>query len=452
MHTKILSLFFIGFSLVSFSQNYTNSPFSSYGLGEYGGLDHGIFSGMGNASIAIIDTTVLNFNNPSSYASLGKGQPLFSTGISSRFSEFKTGSELSNSKIIGLDHFALAVPFLKNFGLAVGLKPFSRTGYDFYQLEQTATEKMKYIYRGSGGTHEVFGGLSANVLEFTKHRLGVGINFGYVFGSNVNERISYIDKAYNATDAIPGGVENTGYRLKALNYKLGVNYQWNLDKFKTLTVAGIFSPQQQLNAFQNSFLAYSTDVNNSNKFVYQDTISEVSGTITMPSSWGVGFSYTMRPKSTENRTKIYQLMVTGEVQMTDWSSYRTEFNGAAVNGNYGNTMRVSVGAQYSPHFNYLDRSTSIGYLSRIRYRAGFQYATHPLVLQTKQQTDMMVSIGFGLPIAIQRSSSSINFGFTAGQRGNGDAQSVNERFIGFNFGVTVSPGINDRWFRKFKID
>jgi hypothetical protein len=65
---------------------------------------------------------------------------------------------------------------------------------------------------------------------------------------------------------------------------------------------------------------------------------------------------------------------------------------------------------------------------------------------------MMVSLGVGLPIAIQRSSSSINFGFTAGQRGNGDVQSVNERYIGFNFGVTVSPGINDRWFRKFKID
>lgn len=452
MQTKILTLFFIGFSVLGFSQKYTNSPFSSFGLGEYGGLDHGIFSGMGNASLAIIDTTVLNFNNPSSYASLGTGQPLFSTGISSRFSEFKTGSDIANSRVIGLDHFALAVPFLKNFGLAAGLKPFSRTGYDFYQLEQTATEKMKYIYRGSGGTHEVFGGFSANLFEFKKHRLGVGINVGYIFGSNLNERISYIDKNYNVTDAIPGGVENKGYRLKALNYKLGMNYQWNLDKFKTLTLGGTYSPQQQFNATQSSFLAYSTDVNNSNKFVYQDTISEFSGEITMPSSWGVGFSYTMRPKSTENRTRTYQLMLTGEIQMTDWANYRTQFNGTTLSGNYGNTMRISVGGQFSPHFNYLDRSTTIGYFSRVRYRAGFQYATLPVIIQTKQQTDMLVSVGFGLPFAIQRSSSSVNFGITAGQRGDGNAQSVSERYIGFNLGITVSPGINDRWFRKFKID
>lgn len=448
MQIKLLTFLFIGFSLLTQAQKFTNSPFSSYGIGEAGGLDHATFSGMGNSTIALLDTTILNFYNPSSYASLGKGQPLFSTGISAKFSNYAAAGNSYNAYLAGLDHFALGIPFGKRFGIAFGLKPFSRTGYEFSDKKAVAEDSMSYIYRGSGGTHEVFGGLSANILKIKNHRLGVGTNLGYIFGSNVNERVAYL------SGGIAGGVENKGYSLRSFHYDLGLNYLWDINKYQSLTIAAIYTPEQQLTASRNEFLAYTSNITNPNTYSYLSYLDGDKGKIVMPATMGAGFSFTTMPDISiaNNRTKIYQLTVTGEFKITDWSAYATDFSGMRVNGGFANTTRFSVGAQFTPHYNFLDRSTTIGYLNRVRYRAGFYRAELPLVVQSKQQSDMGVTVGFGLPIAIQRSSSSINFGITAGKRGNGLDESLNERYIGFNFGVTISPGYNDRWFRKFKID
>lgn len=451
MYIKLLTITFIGFTLLTNAQKFSNSPFSSYGIGEFGGLENAIFSGMGNTSISNIDSTIVNVNNPSSYASLAFGQPLFSTGISSRFSEFKSGDVISNSKYIGIEQFALAIPFAKRYGLAFGLKPFSRTGYDFYDLQtMNSQQEIKYIYRGSGGTHHVFLGFAANLFEYKGHKLAIGANLGYIFGTTLNERISYINADYVSTEQIPGGVENKTYTLKAFNADLGLNYQWQIDKNRSLIVAATYTPSQKLTANQSRFLAYSTDINNFNKYVYQDTAAVETGKIDMPSMIGLGVTYVLRPSSTKKVKKVYQLTLNAELRTADWSNYNTTFNGVSTTGNFSNTTAFAFGGQFTPHNDYKDKT--IGYLFRLRYRAGFQYATLPIITQNIQQTNTAFTAGLGLPFATQRSSSSLNFGFVFGKLGTGASSSVNERYMGINFGVTISPGVNDRWFRKFKID
>ncbi len=451
MYIKLLTFIFIGFALLTNAQKFSNSPFSSYGIGEFGGLDNAIFSGMGNTSVSNLDSTILNINNPSSYASLAHGQPLFSTGISSRFSEFKSGDALSNSKYIGIEQFAIAIPFAKKLGLAFGLKPYSRTGYDFYDLQTlNAQQEMKYVYRGSGGTHHVFVGFAANLFEYKGHKLGIGANLGYIFGTTLNERISYINAEYASTDAIPGGIENRTYTLKAYNADFGLNYQWKIDKNKSLLIGGTYKPAQSLTTSRSQFLAYSEDVNNVNKYIYQDTISSSKGKIGMPSMLGVGVTYVMRPKNLQKSKKVYQLTLNGEFKTADWSNYQTTFEGVTTNGNFESTSSYAFGAQFTPHNDFKDKT--VGYANRIRYRAGFQYGTLPIVTQNKQQTNTVFTAGIGLPFATQRSSSSLNFGFVFGKQGNGESNAVNERYMGINFGVIISPGVNDRWFRKFKID
>ena len=451
MYIKLLTFIFIGFALSTNAQKFSNSPFSSYGIGEFGGLDNAIFSGMGNTSVSNLDSTIVNINNPSSYASLAHGQPLFSTGISSRFSEFRSGDALSNSKYIGIEQFALAIPFAKKLGLAFGIKPFSRTGYDFYDLQTiNSQQEIKYIYRGSGGTHHVFVGFAANLFEYKSHKLGIGANLGYVFGTTLNERISYINAEYASTDAIPGGVENKTSTLKSFNTDFGLNYQWKINNNKSLIIAATYSPAQKLTASRSQFLAYSDDVNNFNTYVYQDTATVEKGNFAMPSMIGLGATYVMRPKGAQKAKKIYQLTLSAEFKTTDWSNYSTTFSGVTAAGNFSNTTAFAFGSQYTPHNDYKDKT--VGFLYRMRYRAGFQYATLPIVIQNKQQTNTAFTAGIGLPFATQRSSSSLNFGFVFGKQGNGELSSVNERYIGVNFGVTISPGANDRWFRKFKID
>lgn len=447
MQIKLLSIFIIGFSLFSSGQKAANSPYSSYGIGEYGGLEQATFSGMGNNTIAFIDSVTLNFNNPSSYSLLGKGQPLFSTGLSARASDFKSGNDHFNAKYIGINHFAIGIPFANNFGLAVGLKPFSRTGYEFRDSEMVGNDEMKYVYRGSGGTNEVFGGFSASLFNVKKHRLSIGANVGYIFGTTNNERISYI----NTSGVANGGIDNEGYTFNSLNLDFGLNYIWKVSQTSSLIVGAVYTPNLKLDVKRNEFLAYSSDIANPNAYNYLYQNND-KGEILMPSTIGVGVNYVTKPKKTENRTNIYELSLNGEVKMMDWSSYGTSFLGVTETGDFENTIRYGVGAQFVPNHNFLDRTNNSKYIYRMRYRLGFNYATLPMVVMNKQQTDMAVTAGLGFPIAIQRSSSSLSVGFTLGKRGDGSASSVNESYLGINFGVTISPGVNDRWFRRFKID
>jgi hypothetical protein len=448
MLNKFLILFFIGLCSWTHAQKFASSPFSSYGIGETGGLDHAVFSGMGNTSIGFSDSTVLNFSNPSSYTFLAKGQPLFSTGISSRFSNYTSGDNTFSGKYIGLDHFALGLPIGKNFGIVFGLKPFSRTGYDVFQKELVGTDTMRYTYRGSGGSHEVFAGLAVKLVDFKHHQLSVGSNFSYIFGNNLKERLT------NFTTGTAGGVEQTGYRIQSFHYDLGLTYVTQISMNQRLSVGLIYTPEQKLSATYFNGLYYSSNVNDPTVYDTLALVEDLKGHLRMPATFGFGFTYTYQPKTGKdyNRIRIPQFVFSGDLKMTNWSDYSTDYTGNQNETTFSNTMRFSVGVQYMPHYNYLDRSTAIGFLSRVRYRAGFQHATLPVQQAGKQLTDQGFTVGLGLPIISQRSSSSINIGLTAGKRGNGVASSLNENYLTVNFGITLSPGQYDRWFRKYKID
>ena len=84
----VFSIFLVVFGYSSFAQTNNNSPYSYYGLGETGGLDHATLGAIGNNRLTAFDSTILNFYNPSSYNTLAKGVPLVSFGISSRHSNF----------------------------------------------------------------------------------------------------------------------------------------------------------------------------------------------------------------------------------------------------------------------------------------------------------------------------------------------------------------------------
>ncbi|MES2589267.1 MAG: hypothetical protein V4622_09810 [Bacteroidota bacterium] len=444
---KITLIFSCFLSLGIFGQKFATSPFSSYGIGEFGTLDHPSFGGIGNANVAAIDSINLNFFNPSSYSSLAHGQPLFSTGISTRFSTYTENGNSYKTGLTGINHFALAIPFARRFGLAFGVKPFARTGYSINDYTANGTDTVNYTYTGNGSFNEVFTGFSVKVLNIKNNKLSLGTNLGYVFGNTTNERLS------NLSTLISGGIESSKYQIKSIRYDLGLNYILSFNKTSRLVLAGTYSPAQALQTTKDFGIFYAEDVTDSRTI--SDTISSLNekGQISMPSTMNLGFSYSFRPKvdSSYNKVKVFQLTFYGAYSATDWSSYKTNFANENAN-TFLNTTKYSAGIEFIPHYNYFDRTKAIGYFSRIRYKAGFQYATLPLERLSKQLTDMSASVGLSFPIVSQRSVSSLNLSFVAGNRGNGDAKSLNEKYYGINFGISIAPGVNDRWFRKYKID
>lgn len=450
MYRKFLSLFILFVSCLSFGQKFTSSPYSSFGIGEYPYNNHPTYAAFGGASVGMADSLNINFDNPSGYGFLSYGQPLFSAGFSFQRSTFSEAGSSFKSNNANIGHFALAVPFAKRFGMAFGLKQFSRVGYDITEnTALNASDTMIYKYFGEGSVNDAFVGFSLKVLTTKKHQLALGVNGSYLFGTlnhGKTARLAYNDE---------GAYESSSLRVKSLYYNLGLTYAFNINDENRFTLGGTFTPQQDVAASKEQNLYLLKNVNSFSSDMFYDTISSFyeNKSLTLPQSYHVGLSYSFRPKtdSTYNKVRIPQFSVYASYNVQDWSTYKANFSNDSSQA-LMNTSRIAVGFEFSPHYNYLDRTKAVDYFSRIRYRVGFQTGTMPVYRGTDQFVNQSFSLGFGFPILSQRSTSSLNLSLSYGSKSNGQNAALKEDYFSVQFGIVLSPGQYDRWFRKYKID
>jgi hypothetical protein len=455
MINKLCLSISIGFAAVSYAQQYSTSPFSSQGIGEAGGLEDAQFGGIGNCRTAVIDSNTVNLYNPASYSFLSKGQPLFAIGVSTRLSNYSTGDLSSNGRVSGLNQITMVLPLGKRFGMAAGLQPFSRKGYNIEQRSIISTagdvDTMRYTYLGSGSTQQVVGGLSYKLLNLPRHQLAIGANYSYIFGSVTNERRSEL-MGYDPE----GGVDLTTYRVHGAHYSTGLTYNIMLDTMgnRYLRLGATFSPEQQISAHRDYYLYFSDDVGNPNNYQTLDSTVDDKGHIVYPASMSFGFNFQFRPVVDEsyNLKNVYQINVYGDYTKTLWSNYGTSFGEEHIADAFKDANRFALGLQFTPNYESHAKRLGSSYFSRIRYRAGGYYGLLPNLENGEQLTESGFTIGFGLPIANQRTNSSFNFSIQYGQRGSTQPDALKEQFVGINFGVILAPSAYDTWFRKHKLD
>ena len=446
MRINFLTLFFVGISLFNFAQLST-SPYSSYGLGEKGNIDHAAFTGLGNSNITYFDSTVLNFYNPATYNTLAQGQPIYSLGLSSRVSFYNQGDIKKTNTTAYFEHFAMAFTLKKHFGLAFGLKPYTRKGYSIYDRVKAGSDSIKYSYIGSGNTSQLFLGLSTNLLKFKNSTLSVGANLSYLFGTSTNERQSVLIST--ATTEI-GGIDWNQLHVKSFQYDLGAFYQYELKENHVFTLAATFEPSQKIAATKDEYLFYGAIATPSS----YDTLysnADQKGHLQIASTYNLGFNYLIKLSDARKNQSIRNstLSVHATYSATDWTKYASSFDTAS---NLLATNKFTFGVQYTPEASFLDNSNQSKFLERVRYRAGYYQYTLPYAIQGNQISDQAVTIGFGIPVLSQRSASSINFGFSYGKRGSGIDTHLKEQYLGINFGLSIAPSNADRWFRKRKLD
>lgn len=451
MRKLLFSFCFVVLGSSSIAQPTINSPYSSFGIGELGGLDHASMLGIGNSTATMIDSFTVNYFNPASYSQLPQGQPLFSVGISSRLSDYSEGDLKSFTNVTTLQHFAMAFPVRKHFGIAFGLKPYSRKGYDITNHELIGSDSLRYVYSGSGGFNDVFLGVSGDLLapfKFDSTKLSVGANLGYLFGQAVDQRSSTLtlDGVGNS-----GGVDLTTIRAKSFHYNIGMYFEHHINRSHSILLSAIIEPSQNLNATSEYGLYYSTDVNNSNIYDTLSYTKSETDRITTAPDLTLGLRYSLRRSKVkmENHRLDSRLEFHATYRMTNWSNFSIPFDTDSTV--YLNTNEYTFGIQYTPETRFITNKTLSKFYERMRYRVGAYYKTLPYTAGGEQVTDFGTTFGLGLPIAVKNSSSSINFGLSVGQRGVADAQSLKERYYGINFGITIAP-IGDRWFQKRKLD
>lgn len=446
---KLLFVILLLPAAVSFGQSYSNNPYSNWGLGEEGSLGEAQFSSLGNVRSAVIDSTVANFYNPSSYSFLAKGMPLLSVNIAGRISRLSQNDVTSRSAMGNISHIAMIFPITKRFGFAGGVTPFSRKGYSITSTGYEYGDSIFYAYRGVGTTQRAFLGASYQLIHSDRYTLALGANLGYIFGTVSNERYA----KFASNDG--AGLDENITRMKSFNYDFGVSYRMQLDEDKRqyLTIGATMTPEQKLKAELDYALYYTTGIQFTRDSIVDTLVSSSgqSGTINYPSSFSIGFGYTFKPNNTDNHLKyVYQIGVYAEYSRTSWSKYKENFEVNHAAPIYNDASRLSFGVTYRPSSNFATK-TGNPFLTRIQYRAGFYTQTLPIVTSNGQLKENAISFGFGIPIP-QMWNSSLNFSIAGGTRNNGSDVGISEKFLNMSVGIVLSPSKDDRWFRKYKLD
>jgi len=450
MRKLTLVFFLLNIFVYSYAQKGSNSPYSFNGLGELNTLDNATFIGLGNSRISLIDSTVVNYYNPASYNSLAKNQPLFSFGVSSRLSKYSENGGSYDAYLTSIQHFVIAFPFAKRFGLAFGLKPFASKGYDFFTKELIGTDSLQYIYEGSGSISEGFLGFSGEIFEYRGAKLALGANLGYLFGQVVDTRKSTVLHSGSLLNS--GGINTKTYRVKGLHYTLGLNYTQRINERHSVGVSAVFEPFQKISAEYEEALFYSSNINNPNIYDSLSLNDSLSGNVSNIPTYTVGLSYQFNFKGKKNSTNPLnsQLALHATYEVADWSRYENTFE-TGVTNSFLASNKYTFGLQYLPETDFIRNKQMTKFYHRVKYRAGVYYTQMPYLTNNEQVTDFGTTFGFGIPIIIKSSLSSVNFGFSYGNRGTSDQNALKESYYGISIGLTIAPG-SDKWFVKRKLN
>lgn len=418
MIKKITTYIVALYSVFSFAQQSTSSPYSLFGIGENkfkGTPEQRAMGGLG----ILPDSIHLNLLNPASYSTLKL--TAISVGGGTTFNKMTSNEDKTSTQRTSLDYLAIGIPMGK-FGAAFGLNPQTAVGYQNESIivNENNTSVSRYI--GEGGANRVFAGGAYQITS----DFSVGMDLNYYFGT-----ISTESKMYTSGVQYGSGIFNE-LELNGFNLNFGAMFKKRIKgKYEFYTSAS-YSPSYKLSYTKNSTLATLTQASNGmDVYVDSNELPKEKESFEMPDKFSVG-------------TGIGQLrkwFVGTEISFIGKSEINTSISGSFSNFENKNATRLSLGGYYIPKYN-----SFTNYFQRVTYRAGLKYENTGLTVNNKAINDMGVSAGFGLPIG--NGFSDLGFAFEYGKRGTKSAGLVQENYFNINISLTIT----DRWFRKYLYD
>lgn len=446
MRYKLASVFTL-FIIVAKAQLTTSHPLSSYGIGEYNTGSNAISTALGYVNSSMIDSTLVNFYNPSSYSRLSKGNTLLSIGIDSKLSQY-TQNDYSEYRVSSIvDHFTLAMKINKMMGISFGLKPYSKVGYEFSENIFTGVDSLRYTYSGRGSIQDVYFGMAISPIQTATTNLSIGFNTSYLFGFVSNDRKSEL-----LTGTIDqGGISNDITRLSAFHYELGAHFEQRIGLRHKLLIGFNIDPTQRYTATRDNELYTASNINLPETY---DTVSYSGsvGHIEALSSYEIGLKYQFYFREVKRKTNTRRPNLTLLASYKKWNGITTDFQEESSNWQIGSSDKWSVGLSYAPETKLFANVATLKAFEKLQYRVGIYQITSPFASNSAQYIDRGTTFGIGIPILAQMSLSSLNFAFVLGQKGTENDNNLMENYLGFNFGMVFSPSAFEKWFRKRKLD
>jgi len=277
-----------------------NQPYSIHAIGDITDNIINRTSGMASTGLAYRNNRSIITNNPASLSAMDNQFFIGEIGVNGQYIDY-TGNAVSTtnhqSSDITFKRFSLATKIFRHWGSAVGLVPYSEENYEYSgnrPIGYTGNTVPSYD-QGYGGINKVFW---ANGYDFLNH-FSIGLTTSYLFGSIDNKNILlgqgssiYISK-------------NNNTFFNGINLDYGLQYFGSINRHWDVTFGGVFSNQQQLNT-TNTVTIVNLDSN-----VLRSNVT--AGTFALPTSYGLGFSFT--------RNKKYTLLADYKYQ--NWSAQKT---------------------------------------------------------------------------------------------------------------------------------
>lgn len=437
----------------TYGQKGTQSPYSVYGLGELRAGKYAYFNALGGTQIANSDSTIITQANPASYAGIERNRPIFQVGLNGNFANLNTATSSGQTRNFGLDQFQLGLPIGKSFGASFGLTPFSSTGYlvsnPVFEGADTIAQK---INEGRGTISNFHIGLGYKRKLGNRKTLSLGLNVNYLFGES--EKIESFEYTSFPDLALHSRVKNSTF-INGVKLDFGVIYEQQLYR-SSFTLAATVSPTAQMNgSSENVSFAYSQSFYQN--FSYSSPIfdtanfsADVNGTANIPLSFRIGGEYRIKP--CPGSRLGYLLILKGEYNQQNWRNYETSFASRSVDTSLLNRQHFKFGFQYTPRAGARVNDNLIPYLSKIHYRMGLNYMLSEISVENLQLENYGISFGLGIPVLNGNSNTSINLGVSYNVFGTTENSLIQEQNLGVSFGVSISPGVYDRWFMKRKYD
>lgn len=427
MIKKIIVSISLLFSLVSFAQEGTSSPYSFYGIGDV--RFRGTVETRSMAGLSILpDSIHINLQNPAMYSSLKLTS--FSVGGTYSVNQLKTNQKDEKAQRTTLDYLAIGIP-LKKVGLGFGLIPYSSVGYNIKNSVYAPDGRTDNYYKGTGGLNKVFFGFGYQLAKNFSIGADVQYNFGKIDtrslsteftlnSSNEYEQVQYSTRETNSSSA------------SGVNFNAGLSYNTKLYKNVSLFSSLTYTPEATITLNNERFIAIVQSVDGVADAVVGDEeeIQVADTKLKMPSkfSFGVGIGDTKK------------WIVGTELTFQGTSNFGNRFNDID-NVSYENATRFTVGGYYIPNYK-----SFTNYFERVVYRGGFRFENTGLVINNQPIEDAALTLGLGLPL--RGAFSNVNVGFELGNRGTQKGGLVREHYMNFSIGLSL----NDRWFQKRKYD
>lgn len=417
--TLTIAWVLIGFTAIAQNNN-TTSPYSRFGLGDLQHYSFGRFAGMGGASLGSRHNTQINSSNPASFNANDSMSVNFDFGVDARLSNFESNSGSMSKNDVNFRYFSLSWPVTSWLGMAIGLQPFSDMGYDIqYQENLPGIGKVFHNYQGEGSTSKAFFGVGFSPIK----RLSLGANLNYIFG-----RLSQNTAVSFANDDLFYLYETEGSRLRDFKLTYGLQYDIPVKKGHFLTLGVTFENQTEITALHRLFTYKGITINSSSLSDTLRYVTEVKDIIKLPSTFGIGLSYS-KPDKIEINADYYH-------SSWDKATFYGEKNNLLVN-----QSRMSAGIEYIP-----DALSIRNYFQRVRYRAGVHQENSYLKLNDQQIKEFGISFGVGLPIT--KTKSTANIAFELGTKGTKKDNLVKENYAK----ISIYLNLYDYWFVKRKFD